>query len=461
VVAIKRIGGRRALRRGLPIGMHAIAAARIRDGALTPTDAPTRSRGRARARNRGTRARARGRLPRLPAVPARARAGQMLITHQQVARPMKLYEYQGRELLVRYGVPSPSGVVVGRPEELEAARAQLQFPVVVKAQVLVGGRGKAGGIQFANDFAEAKAQAQRILAMRIKDLAVRKVLLVQKFDFVQELYVSLVLDRSSRHTLLMASARGGVDIESVADAEIHKVLINPLSGYQPYHGRELLGPMKLKPEVRKQFEALLPKLYKAYREMDCELLEVNPLAVTSAGQLIAADAKVILNDGALFRHKEYQQPDEELTPLEQEAKAQNIAFIQLPGNIGVIANGAGLTMATLDALNEYGGQAGVFLDLGGTDDPEQVTRAFRLMKKAKPRVCLVNLFGGITKTDTVAAGLKWVLDSEGVDFPIVARIKGTNEARAKEILKDAGLLTANTLQEAAKLASETAVKGVR
>jgi succinyl-CoA synthetase beta subunit len=329
---------------------------------------------------------------------------------------------------------------------------------VVKAQVLVGGRGKAGGIQFADTLEEAKEKAARILEMRIRDLPVRKVLLVPKLDFAQELYCSMVLDRNTRATTLMASAKGGVDIEGVPDSEIHKVTINPLSGYSSFHGRELLQRMRLSPEIKKQFAALLPKLYRAYRENDCELLEINPLAVTAEGQVLAADAKVVIDDGALFRHPEYQQPDEELTPLEQEARSKGVAFIQLPGDIGVIANGAGLTMATLDALTEYGGKAGVFLDLGGTDNPEQVTVAFRLMKKAKPRVCLVNLFGGITKTDTVALGLKHVLDSEGVEFPLVARIKGTNEQQAKEILKDAGLLTADTLQEAARLAVETGAR---
>lgn len=387
-------------------------------------------------------------------------AREALMYPHPLAAPMKLYEYQGRELLARYGVPCPSGVVAGTVEELTKLQDSLHYPVVVKAQVLVGGRGKAGGIQFGTDWASTKEHAAKILKMRISDLPVRKVMVVQKLDFAHEFYLSFLLDRSSRSIMLMASARGGVDIEGVPDSDIHKVLINPLTGYTAYHGRELLGKMALKPEVQKQFEAMLPKLYKAFREMDCELLEINPLALTTTGQLVAADAKVILNDGALFRHKEFQQVDEELTALEQEAKAQNIAFIQLPGDIGVIANGAGLTMATLDALTEYGGKAGVFLDLGGTDNPEQVTRAFRLMKKAQPSVVLMNLFGGITKTDTVAMGLKWVLDSEGVDFPIVARIKGTNEQQAKAILKDAGLVTADTLQDAARAAVQVAKKRV-
>jgi succinyl-CoA synthetase beta subunit len=367
---------------------------------------------------------------------------------------MKLYEHQGREVLTRHGIPSPLGVVVERAEELDAHAGALRFPVVVKAQVLVGGRGKAGGVQFADDLEQAKAKARAILGMDIKGLTVRKVFVVEKLDFAQELYCSVTLDRASRQTIVMFSHRGGVDIEEVPDQDIRKVVVNPISGFSAHHARDLLQGLPLEAAVVKQLHALLPRMYQAYRATDCELLEVNPLAVTGEGQVVAADAKVILDDGALHRHPEFQQPDEELTPLEQEAREKRIAFIQLPGDIGVIANGAGLTMATLDALNEYGGNAGVFLDLGGTDSLEQVSAAFRLMKKAQPRVCLVNLFGGITKTDTVAGGIKTVLDYEGVDFPIVARIKGTNEARAKEILKDAGLLTANTLQEAARIAVE-------
>jgi succinyl-CoA synthetase beta subunit len=382
------------------------------------------------------------------------RAGETTLSMEPVARCMKLYEYQGREVLHQFGIRCPLGFVAERPEQLDAMAGSLSFPVVVKAQVLVGGRGKAGGIQFADDLEQAKQQARRILGMDIKGLKVRKVFVVEKLDFAQELYASVTLDRSSRQSLVMFSHRGGVDIEDVPDGDIRRVVVNPLEGFQPHHARELLRGLPLSGDVVKQLTEVLGRMYHAFRAMDCELLEVNPLAVTSQGKVVAADAKVILNDGALFRHPEYQQVDEELTPLEQEARQKNIAFIQLPGDIGVIANGAGLTMATLDALNEYGGKAGVFLDLGGTDNIEQVAAAFRLMKKARPKVCLMNLFGGITKTDTVANGVRAVIDFEGVDFPIVARIKGTNEQQAKEILKDAGLLTANSLQEAARLASE-------
>lgn len=369
---------------------------------------------------------------------------------------VKLHEHEGRALLARFGVPVPEGFVAASAEEVRALAPGLRFPLMVKAQVLAGGRGKAGGIATAASPEEAEAHAARILGMRIQGLAVRKVLLVPRIEIAQELYLAALLDRSRRATLLMASARGGVDIESVPDPEIAKAWVNPLSGYSPYHGRELLAPLGLAPGVRERVEALLPRLYEAHRAMDCELVEINPLAVTPGGEVLAADAKVLLDDAALFRHPEFAQPDEELTPLEQEARAARIAFVELGGDIGVIANGAGLTMATLDALAEEGGRAGVFLDLGGTDDAEQVKRAFRLLKRARPRVCLLNLFGGITKTDTVALGLQAVLGEEGVGFPIVARIKGTNEERAREILRGAGLRTAATLEEAARLAVQAA-----
>jgi succinyl-CoA synthetase beta subunit len=374
---------------------------------------------------------------------------------------LKLYEYQGKELLSKYGIPTPAGRVVSSVQELDSLKSSLKFPVVIKAQVLVGGRGKAGGIQFANDLAEAKKWTQKILGMDIKGLKVNKVLVVEKIEFAKELYCSILIDRATRQMLCMASAEGGVEIESVANEKIHKVTVNPVSGFSDFHARKVVGRMGLSPEIGKQVQSVLKKLYKAFREMDCELLEINPLAITPQGQVVAGDAKAIINDGALFRHKDLEVVEEEYTPLEREARAQNIAFIQLPGRIGVIANGAGLTMATLDALNEYGGQAGVFLDLGGTDNPEQVTRAFRLMKKADPSVMLLNMFGGITKCDTVARGIMEVLNKEGVDFPIVTRIKGTNAKEANEIFKDAGFKTANTLQEAAKIAVETERSGAK
>jgi succinyl-CoA synthetase beta subunit len=367
---------------------------------------------------------------------------------------VKLYEYQGRQVFERFGVPTPSGVVVSSMEELAKVKDQLKYPLVIKAQVLVGGRGKAGGIQFADDWEQAQAKTRQVLGMDIKGLTVEKVFLVEKLDFARELYLSVLLDRSTRTPMVLFSEEGGVEIEAVADEKIKRVHVHPFTGWQAYHTRKLLQGTSLRPDVQKQVAAIATKLVKAFHEMDAELLEINPLAITPEGRVLAADAKVILDEDAAFRHADFEAPDEEKTPLEREAEEKGIAFIQLEGRIGIIANGAGLTMATLDAIKHYGGEPGIFLDLGGTDNPEKVRECVLLMRKASPTVMMLNLFGGITKSDTVAKGLKMVLDTEKVEFPIVTRIKGVNEEEARAILKEAGLYTTNTLQEAAKLTVE-------
>ena len=367
---------------------------------------------------------------------------------------MKLYEYQGRQVFERFGIPTPSGVVVSSMDELEKVRSSLKYPLVIKAQVLVGGRGKAGGIQFADNWEQAVAKTRQVLGMDIKGLKVEKVFLVEKLDFAKELYASVSLDRSTRSFLILYSEEGGVEIESVADEKIKKVHVHPVTGFQPFHARALFHGSKLAPEAQKQVQSILQKLVVAFEGMDAELLEINPLAVTPQGKVLAADAKVILDDDASWRHTDFEEPMEEKTMLEREAEEKGIAFIQLEGKIGIIANGAGLTMATLDAIKHYGGEPGIFLDLGGTDNPEKVRECVLLMKKAEPTVMLLNLFGGITKSDTVAKGLKMVLDQEKIAFPIITRIKGVNEEEARAIVKEAGLYSANTLQEAAKLTVE-------
>lgn len=367
---------------------------------------------------------------------------------------MKLYEYQGRQVFERLGIPTPKGVVVSSMDELEKVKDQLVYPLVVKAQVLVGGRGKAGGIQFADNWEEAKAKTRQVLGMDIKGLTVEKVFLVQKLDFAKELYCSVLLDRSTRTPMVLFSEEGGVEIEAVADEKIKRVHVSHITGWQPYHAKKVFAGSTLSKDVQKQVNGILAKLVNGFHTMDAELLEINPMAITPDGKVYAADAKVILDDDAEWRHPEFPAAEEELTPLEREAAEKGIAFIQLEGRIGIIANGAGLTMATLDAIKHYGGEPGIFLDLGGTDDPEKVRTCVQLMKKANPTVMLLNLFGGITKSDTVAKGLKMVLDSDKIEFPIVTRIKGVNEEEARAILKEAGLYTTNTLQEAAKLTVE-------
>ncbi len=365
---------------------------------------------------------------------------------------MKLFEYRGKELFQKYDISVPNGKLVKDENDF----SNLSFPFVLKAQVPIGGRGKAGGIKSAENIEDAKTYFSKILGMDIKGFTVKKVYAEEKVDIKKELYLSITLDRTKRMPLIMISEEGGMDIESVADEKIYKEWINPLIGIQSFNIRNITSKLKLEKGEIKEIATVISKIYKMFRNYDCELVEINPLIISSNGKAIALDSKVIINDDAMFRHTDIIPEHVDLTALEKDAKDKGIAFIQLEGNIGVIANGAGLTMATLDALTYYEGKGGVFLDLGGTDDPEKVKQAFELMKKAKPKVIFLNLFGGITKCDTVAKGVKAVITKEGIDCPVITRIKGMNEDAAKEILKDAGLITATTLQDAAERSSNMA-----
>lgn len=365
---------------------------------------------------------------------------------------MKLFEYRGKELFSKYDILVPKGKLVKSIDDFN----DLNYPIVLKAQVPIGGRGKAGGIKLVDNMNEAKKMLSQILGMDIRGYKVQKVLAEEKIAIKRELYLSITLDRTSRMPLIMASSEGGMDIESVSDEKIYKQWVNPLIGINSYHIRGILSKLNLEKESAKNVGKVISKIYKLFREYDCELVEINPLIISTDGSAIALDSKVNINDDAMFRHTDIIPEDIELTPLEKDAKEKGIAFIQLEGDIGVIANGAGLTMATLDALTNYKGKGGVFLDLGGTDDPEKVKQAFELMKKAKPKVIFLNLFGGITKCDTVAKGVKEVISKEGIDCPVITRIKGMNEEIAKDILKDAGLITGTTLQDAAQRSSDLA-----
>ena len=365
---------------------------------------------------------------------------------------MKLFEYRGKELFDRYGISVPNGKLVKNEKDFFG----LNFPFVLKAQVPIGGRGKAGGIKSAENLKEAKENFSQIMGMDIKGYKVRKVLAEEKVDIKKELYLSITLDRSKRMSLIMASGEGGMDIESVPDEKIFKEWVNPLIGIQSFHIRGIITKLGLEKEEGKDVAEVISKIYKLFREYDCELVEINPLIIKKDGGVMALDSKVNINDDAMYRHTDIEPEVVELTHLEKDAKEKGIAFIQLEGNIGVIANGAGLTMATLDALTHYEGKGGVFLDLGGTDDPEKVKQAFELMKKAKPKVIFLNLFGGITRCDSVAKGVKAVITKEGIDCPVITRIKGCNEEQAKDILKDAGLITGTTLQDAAQKSSDLA-----
>src|SRR5580700_5799704 len=363
---------------------------------------------------------------------------------------VKLAEWRGKEAFRKYGGCPPKGKVVRSPSEVAGAlqSAGVTLPCVVKAQVLAGGRGKGGAVRFATTVAEAEAATKAILGLEFKGETVREVLLEEKLPIGKELYISLTLDRSARVPLAMASAQGGVEIESVEESAIVRVPIDPFPGLVGYQKRRLIAALGVSGAVARSVETLLGQLWRIFEEEDAELVEINPLAVVG-DHVVALDAKVIIEDDASFRHPEYSDVRDDRTPLEEIAREKEIAFVQLDGNIGVIANGAGLTMATLDVLAEFGGRPGVFLDLGGTDDPKKVTEAFLLMAEAKPAAVFLNIFGGVIRCDPVVNGvveaMRQVPPNE--KFPLVARIRGNNEAEGVAILRAAGVTSLSDLKE--------------
>lgn len=361
---------------------------------------------------------------------------------------MKLLEFKAKEVLSRYGIKVPKGVAASTADLVK----DFPFPAAIKAQVPIGGRGKAGGIQFAQDFEEAKEAFDKIIGMDIRGFEVKQVLIEEKLDIERELYLSVTIDRRARSSLLMASTEGGMDVEIVPDEKIFKAHIHPFIGIQPFLLKRLVRSLGLDKEEGKTLTGIVRTCYQVYEKEDAELVEINPLVVTKNGDFVALDAKVTIDDNAIYRHPEYQDLEQDLGPLEEEARKKGISFVKLDGDIGVIANGAGLTMATLDVLNAKGGKGGVFLDLGGTDDPQKVKEAFYLMRMAKPSVILLNIFGGITKCDTVAQGVKEAVEEKEMAMPVIARIKGLHEKEAKAILRDAGMIPADTIPEAAEQA---------
>jgi succinyl-CoA synthetase beta subunit len=367
---------------------------------------------------------------------------------------MKLFEYMAKAVLRKHGIPVPDGFVVSSADQIR----KIPGPVMVKAQVLIGGRGKAGGIKPAETVDEARRVAASILGMKIRGFTTKEVLVEQRLDVARELYLGITIDRSNRSLLIMASPDGGIDIESVPEDRMLMLPLDPLMGYQPFVGRRVAAFLGQPPEQSSQIASICHRLHELAIYEDAELAEINPLVITKDGKVVAGDAKVTIDSDALFRHKEYESLHEDLTPLEQKAKELDIAFVQLEGNIGVIANGAGLTMATLDSINTFGGKAGVFLDLGGTDDPEKVKKAVLLMAEANPKVILLNIFGGITKCDTVAKGVIEANREKKITVPFVARIKGVNEEIARDMLRDEGMILASGLSEAAELASKESLR---
>jgi succinyl-CoA synthetase beta subunit len=374
---------------------------------------------------------------------------------------MDLFEFQGKSLFARVGVPVPEGRVARTPAEARRAAEDLGGTVVVKAQVQVGGRGKAGGIKVARGSDEAEARATEILGMDIKGHRVRVLWIERASDIAAEWYVSFTLDRAARKHLAMVSAMGGMDIEGVAAEMPEKVVrmhIDPVVGLTNWQASELVYRGGLDRPTARKSAAVLRSLYGAFVSLDCDLVEVNPLILTTAGDVMALDAKVTLDSNAFFRHPEFEAFREDFTPdpIEEMARQKGLNFIKLDGSVGIIGNGAGLVMSTLDVVSLVGGKASNFLDVGGGADAETITNALAVLTH-DPTVksVLVNIFGGITRCDLVARGIVDALTGLDLPWPLVVRLDGTNATEGRAILNGAAsdsIVPAATMREGAEKA---------
>ncbi len=365
---------------------------------------------------------------------------------------MKIHEHEAKEILKRYGVPVPEGGVASTAEEARAVAERLGGTVVVKAQIHAGGRGKGGGIKLADGPEEAQRAAEAILGMTLitpqtgpEGRLVQKVLVEEGMDIEKELYLGVVIDRSANRPVVMASEAGGMDIEEVAAETPEKILnetVDPLLGLKPYQARNQAFGLNLPADLISPGVKLIAGLYKCFEEMDCSLLEVNPLVITRDGRLLALDAKMNFDDSALWRHKELAAMRDlnEEEPLEIEASKHNLNYIKLDGNVGCMVNGAGLAMATMDIIKLAGGEPANFLDVGGGATQEMVENAFRiLMSDENVKAVLINIFGGILRCDVLARGVVEAVKSVEVDIPVVVRLEGTNVEQGREILQTSGL----------------------
>lgn len=368
---------------------------------------------------------------------------------------MNIHEYQAAEILARHGIPVNPGKVATTPEEARDIAAELGGVVVVKAQVHTGGRGKAGGVKVVKNPEEAYEAASQILGMDIKGHTVNKVLIAAGADIQKEVYVSAVMNRPDRKIMIMASAEGGMEIEIVAEENPDAIITadgDPLVGFRGFQAKEVAFALGLEPSLVNGFAAIAEKLYTIFMEEDATLVEINPLIINGEGKWQALDAKMSFDDNALYRHP----ATEELRDLaeenetELEANASGISFVKLDGTIGCIVNGAGLSMATLDAVQLAGGEPANFLDVGGGANEEQVTKAFNLVL-ADPAVnaILINIFGGITRGDVVARGIVAALNNVDVNVPLVVRLSGTNAEAGKELLAEHGITAGDSMDEAA------------
>ncbi len=356
---------------------------------------------------------------------------------------IRLLEYQAKRLLEEVGVPIPEGDVARTSADAARIAAELGGPVAVKAQVPVGARGKAGGILFADDPEEARKAARKLLGSRIRGETVSKVLVEEKLAIAEEWYVSITLDRAERRPVLLVSREGGVDIEEVPDEKIARKYLDPILGLRPFEAREAILEAGIPKEYLRDVEEVITSMYEVFESYDAHLVEINPLVLTEDGEVVAADAVVNLDeDAANIRHPEFAE------------ETRDFPFVELDGDIGIIANGAGLTMATIDLVKDLGGEPANFLDVGGGAYPTLIRRAILTVAELDVEVILLNIFGGITRCDEVAEGIVQALDD--VDVPLVVRLVGTNEEEGHRILREHGVDVYTELKEAVERAVELA-----
>ena len=379
---------------------------------------------------------------------------------------MDLYEYQGKQLFARFGIPVSNGRLATAPEEARAAAEEIGGPVVVKAQVLTGGRGKAGGVKLAKDPADAEAKARDILGLDINGHVVRKVWIEQASDIAKEYYLSITFDRGTKQPLFMLTTEGGIEIEQVArenpDA-LARLHVDPLEGFQPYQARRLIyGAAIDDPGEQKQILGIIEKLYKCFVESDALLTEINPLIVTPDGEVRALDSKFTVDDSALFRHPDIAEMRdvEAADPHERLAREKGVTYVKLDGEVGILGNGAGLAMSTVDVVVVAGGRPANFCDLGGGGDAQGVVDALEVITSDdQVRSIFFNIFGGITRGDEVARGILTALEQMKIELPIVVRLDGTNAEEGRRLLSDAAppnLYVEPTMLEAAQRAVELA-----
>lgn len=380
---------------------------------------------------------------------------------------MKLFEYEAKNILAKYGIPTPQGGLATSVAQVCEITSKLKPPFAVKAQVLVAGRGRAGGILFANSISEAETATEKLLGLQIKGIRVKSVWIEEKIQIKRELYFGITTDRFKQSYVAIASVAGGMEIEEVAKNTPDKVIkipINTILGLCSFHTREIARKMGYTGSQISELGRTLEKLYRVAMDYDAELIEMNPIVETTDGKFMAADARIIIDDNALFRHQEYKkrllEGESELTPQEAEAMKNGLAYVKLDGNIGIIGNGAGLVMATLDTIQYYGGKPANFLDVGGGAASETTATALRIvLSDPNVKALFINILGGITRCDEVAKGILEAKEKVGVTKPTVIRLVGTNEEEGKRILTEAGMQVLESMEDAAQRVVEIAKQG--